>query len=79
MSDETQGGPGVTVTLREIYDALIEVRGDVRSLVEGREDTDKTLEDHEQRLRSIERWKYGAPLATLIAVGSTVAAIWPRS
>lgn len=36
---------------------------------------DKVTDDHERRLRRLEAWSYGIPVAALIAVGSTIAAI----
>lgn len=35
----------------------------------------KVLDDHESRLRSIERWMYAVPPTLLIAVASVVASI----
>lgn len=35
----------------------------------------KAVPDHETRIRSLERWKYGMPVAGLLAVGSTIAAV----
>lgn len=66
------------ITNREVYDAVMSLRSDVQSLTQSRNDAGETLDDHETRIRAIERWKYGVPLATLIAVGSTIAAIYPR-
>lgn len=34
----------------------------------------KAVPDHEQRIRSLERWKYGLPIASLLAAGSAVLA-----
>ncbi len=36
---------------------------------------DKVTDDHERRLRRLEAWSYGIPVAALIAIGSTIAAI----
>lgn len=35
---------------------------------------DKITDDHEVRLRRLEAWSYGIPVAALIALGSMVAA-----
>ena len=68
-------GEGVTITFREVYDQIVQMRGDVRSLTENSSDVAGMLTDHESRLRSIERWRWGIPsLATIAAVGATVAA-----
>jgi hypothetical protein len=66
-------GLSVTIGAREIYDELVGVRSDVRSLVESRADIDKTLGDHESRIRVLERWKYGIPgVVALSAVAAGV-------
>ena len=36
---------------------------------------DKVTDDHERRLRRLEAWSYGIPVAGLAAMGSTIAAI----
>ena len=33
------------------------------------------MADHENRIRSLEKWKYGLPLASLLALASTIAAV----
>jgi hypothetical protein len=66
----------VTIGAREIYDAVLGVREDVRSLKQDRENVNDTLDDHESRIRSVERWKYGIPVATLSGLVATGAAIY---
>lgn len=72
---EPQDPLGVTIGAREIYDQVIGLRDDVRSLVQSSEDVEKTLDDHEQRLRGIERWKYSVPAAALTSVVGAVVTI----
>lgn len=36
----------------------------------------KDLPDHEERIRSLERWKYGLPIAGLTAVLSAGLSAW---
>ena len=36
---------------------------------------DKFIDDHEVRLRRLEAWSYGIPVAALIAIGSMAAAL----
>jgi hypothetical protein len=67
---ESEDPLGVTISAREIYDQIVGLRDDVRSLVQSGAETSKTLEDHESRLRSVERWKYTVPTAALGAIGS---------
>jgi hypothetical protein len=66
---------GVTISAREIYDQIVGLRDDVRSLVQSNQEVSHKLDDHETRLRSIERWKYGIPIAAVGAVGSAGVAI----
>lgn len=74
MSEENPFG--VTISAREIYDQIVGLRDDVRSLVQSNQEVSRTLDDHESRLRSVERWKYSVPLAALGAVASTGVAVF---
>lgn len=67
---------GVTISAREIYDQIVGLRDDVRSLVQSHDEVDKHLADHETRLRSIERWKYAVPTATIGAIVSAGVTIF---
>jgi hypothetical protein len=67
---------GVTISAREIYDQIVGLRDDVRSLVQSNAEVGKVLDDHETRLRSVERWKYAVPTATvgaIVSAGITIA------
>lgn len=67
---------GVTIGAREIYDQVVGLRDDVRSLVQKDEAVQETLDDHEKRIRANERWRYSVPVAALGAVvsaGITIA------
>lgn len=65
---------GVTIGAREIYDQVVGLRDDVRSLNQTNEDVKETLDDHEERLRAIERWKYAVPAGLATGVGGAVVA-----
>ncbi|MGW5637123.1 hypothetical protein [Streptomyces sp. NPDC003832] len=67
---ESQDPLGVHIGAREIYDQVVGLREDVRSLVQSREEVDETLADHEERLRSVERWKYTVGTAAFGAIAS---------
>lgn len=73
MSD--QDPMGVTITSREIYDQIVGLRDDVRSLTQHNETTHATLSDHEERIRGIERWKYSIPAALVSSVGAAAVAV----
>ena len=66
---------GVTISAREIYDQIVGLRDDVRSLVQSNENVHQTLDDHEERLRTIERWKYSIPAAVVTALVSAAVAV----
>lgn len=76
-SEEARG-----LTLREL---VLEIREDVKKLDTKIEKIDRTgsigtreeLTDHETRLRHIERWMYGIPVAALGAIGALVAQFVP--
>jgi hypothetical protein len=66
---------GVTISAREIYDQIVGLRDDVRSLVQSNAEVSKAMDDHETRLRSVERWKYAVPTAligSLVSAGITI-------
>jgi hypothetical protein len=66
----------VTISAREIYDQIVGLRDDVRSLVQSNAAVTETLADHETRLRNVERWKYAVPTATvgaIVSAGITIA------
>lgn len=65
----------VHISGREIYDQIIGLREDVRGLTQTSEAVRTELADHEERLRAIERWRYGAPAAVVIGLGSVVAEV----
>lgn len=46
-----------------------------QSLSEMDKKLDNVIRDHEQRLRSVEKWMYAVPVAALVAVGSMAAAV----
>ncbi|WP_461296341.1 hypothetical protein [Streptomyces harbinensis] len=56
---------GVTISAREIYDEIVGLREDVRSLGQHNETVRGELDDHERRIRAIERWKYAVPVVLL--------------
>lgn len=55
--------------------------GDTRGLtlrelvLEMREDLKKVQNDHEMRMRNLERWRYGIPASILIALATAVAIV----
>lgn len=73
MADEQLGI--VTISAREIYDEIVGMRDDLRSLAQSRNDDTKTLDDHENRLRSVERWKYGIPVTAVASVVAVIEAL----
>lgn len=77
MSMEPLGG--VTITAREIYEAVIRLTGRVDVLIEQHAETRNDVKDHEERLRSLERGRWPLPaLAVLLSIGSLAAAVLPR-
>ncbi|GAB7185937.1 hypothetical protein ATKI12_5768 [Kitasatospora sp. Ki12] len=62
----------VRVSPREIYDEIVGMRSDVRSLGEQTQEVRDQLADHEARLRTLEAWKYALPIATLATVVGAV-------
>ncbi|MGI5408212.1 hypothetical protein ACQEV9_15595 [Streptomyces chartreusis] len=74
MSDDSLGV--VTISAREIYDEIVGMRAEVQTLVNTNTAVKETLDDHEQRIRAGERWRYAVPtaaLGALISAGITIA------
>lgn len=63
---------GVSITAREIYDAVVRLTGRVDVLIEQQTQTRSEVQDHESRLRSLERSRW--PLHSL-AVLTSIAAL----
>lgn len=57
------------IKLLDIYTKQIEMSADMKALKD-------TLPDHESRIRALERWRYGLPLASLLAVGSVALSVY---
>lgn len=73
---------GVTITSREIYDAVVRLTGRVDVLIEQQTATRNDVQDHEMRLRSLEKNRWPLPsLAALISLASLAVAgvaLWSR-
>lgn len=62
-----------TITLREVYDLVVEVRQEVALLKTT--ELSKDVDDHETRIRSLEKWVWraGGIAAAIGAAGGAVA------
>ena len=62
---------GVTITAREIYDAVVRLTGRVDVLIEQQHEARNDIQDHETRIRGLERARWPIPALTIvIALGS---------
>lgn len=64
-----------------VRDMVAEIRQDVKALnvkAEQMEAARQDVVDHEDRLRSLERWKYGIPFSAIVAVSATLTALFGR-
>jgi hypothetical protein len=66
---------GVTISAREIYDEIVGMREDVRRLTQASEGVAQQLDDHEQRLRKLEAWRYALPVATVAGLASAAVTL----
>lgn len=71
MADE----PGVVITIKDIYDEMRSLITEVRGLTQSLQAGKTVDDDHEKRIRVIERWMYGIPAAVLIAIAGAVIQI----
>ncbi|WP_427422651.1 hypothetical protein [Lysinibacillus fusiformis] len=68
---------GVIITSREIYDAVVRLTGRVDVLIEQQGQTQHDIQDHEGRLRSLEKGRWPLPSAALlVAIASVGVAIF---
>jgi hypothetical protein len=66
----------VTITGKEIYDAVVRLTGRVDVLIKQQEELTQDIKDHETRLRSLERARWPLPsLSILLAAFSLMVAI----
>lgn len=62
---------GVTITAREIYDAVVRLTGRVDVLIEQQHQAQTDLQDHETRIRTLERARWPLPaVSVLIALAA---------
>lgn len=62
---------GVTITAREIYDAVVRLTGRCDVMISNQEHAARTDQDHETRIRLIEKGRWPLPsLAVLISLGA---------
>jgi hypothetical protein len=57
---------GVVITSREIYDAVVRLTGRVDVLIAQSEEVRHDLQDHETRLRALERARWPLPAASVL-------------
>lgn len=62
----------VIITIKDIYSEMRELVIEVRQLTQELKESRRTDDDHEERIRSLEAWKYGLPAALLMAIASVV-------
>lgn len=68
MADPDNDLGTVTIGAREIYDQLVSLTDEVRASTLNHAAVDTKLADHEERIRSVERWKYSVPAAVVTSV-----------
>jgi len=58
-------GP-ITITAREVYDAVVRLTGRVDVLISQQSTTQAEVQDHESRLRSLEKARWPLPSAAVL-------------
>lgn len=58
-------GP-ITITAREVYDAVVRLTGRVDVLITQQSQTQVEVQDHETRLRTLERARWPLPAAAVL-------------
>ena len=69
----------LTDAVHQLGLGVAKIEGAVGALVVRQEDHFGRVDDHEKRIRGIERRMYALPsMATLLAIGSLLVAVWSR-
>lgn len=69
---------GVVITSREIYDAVVRLTGRVDVLIEQQTSTTHDVQDHEARIRGLERSRWPLPaVSVLIALAALAVGLLP--
>lgn len=59
-----------------IHEEVLRVSGKLEAFSQRNLNADNIHEDHEKRLRILERWRHSIPLTALAGVGAVVLNIW---
>lgn len=73
MSEEPR--PYAMVTITDVYGQQRELAGKVEAALARQQQNTERLDDHENRLRSLEAWRYALPLSTISAIIAAIAAV----
>ncbi len=65
----------ISIGAREVYDQVIGLRSDVQAMGQQSETVRAELADHEDRLRSLEAWRYALPVAAVTGLGGAVVSL----
>jgi hypothetical protein len=58
--------PGVIITTREIYDAVVRLTGRVDATLDHQTHIDRDITDHESRLRVLEKARWPLPAVSIV-------------
>jgi hypothetical protein len=69
---------GVVITSKEIYEAVLRLTGRVDVLIEQQAHTNNDVQDHEGRIRSLEKGRWPLPaLSVVLALGALAVSVLP--
>jgi len=69
----------VTITAREIYDAVLNLTGRVDVVIAQQADVAKDVSDHETRIRSLEKGRWPLPsLAAIVSLAALAITVIPH-
>lgn len=78
MAADPGMGP-ITITAREVYDAVVRLTGRVDVLISQQSTTQGEVQDHESRLRSLEKARWPLPsVAVLLSITALLVPIFSR-
>lgn len=77
MSADTGTG-GVVITAKDMYDQLVVLSGKVDAMASIVKTAVDGEVDHENRIRSLERWRYSQPASLAAALGALLTTLLTR-
>jgi len=68
----------MTIPSQSTIDTILVKVGEIQTVLAVVDERTKRIDDHENRLRRLERWMYGLPIAALLALAALALDLYVR-